>query len=323
MSGKLAYERYQWFHRQIKSEQYPNAGTLARRFELSVKQAQRDIEFMRGRLFAPLYYDAGKKGYEYSSHGYELPPIWFHEDELLSFCLALRLASTLPDRSLKSSLNDLLEKFLDYCFPGSPAELKDIRKRISVKNIQYYKIDEAVFHRILGSLFGQKSIIISYFSPHSGEKSRRTIVPLHLLCYMGSWHIIAYCQMRKGLRDFVLSRISDIKPAVGKVDPPSDFPDMKNYLRENFGLMSGETSTEVVLKFSTSVSPWVSEQIWHKAQVIETRPGGGITMRLPVADLREVRREVLRFGADVEVLSPKALRDDIKAEIKKMSKIYR
>lgn len=323
MSGKLAYERYQWLHRQIKSGQYPNAGSLAGRFELSVKQAQRDIEFMRSRLSAPLAYIASRKGYKYDNAGYELPPIWFHEDELLSFCLALRLAATLPDRSMKSSLNALLEKFLDYCFPGSPTRLKDIREKVSVKNIQYYRIDEAVFHRVLASLFSREPMDINYFSPHSGKESRRTVVPLHLLCYMGSWHLIAYCQMRKGLRDFVLSRISKINLTADIVDPPRKIPDMKRYLRENFGLMSGKTSVEVALKFSSSVSTWVSEQIWHKAQIIETMPGGEIIMRFPVADLREVRREVLRFGADVEVLSPPELREDIKNEIKKMAKIYK
>lgn len=323
MSGKLAYERYQWFHRQIKSNRYPNAGTLARRFELSVKQAQRDIGFMRNRLFAPLTYNSATKGYKYDSLGYELPPIWFHEDELLSFCLALRLSATLPDRSIKSSLNALLEKFLDYCFPGSPAGLRDIREKVSVKNIQYYRVDEAVFHRVLASLFNRAPMAINYFSPHSGKESRRTVVPLHLLCYMGSWHLIAYCQMKKGLRDFVLSRISKINPSSDIVDTPGKFPDMKHYLRENFGLMSGGQSTEVSLKFSSSVSTWVSEQIWHKTQVVETEPGGGIIMRIPVADLREIRREVLKFGSDVEVLSPKTLRDDILTEIKKMAKIYR
>jgi len=323
MSGKLAYERYQWFHRRIKSGKSPNAGSLARRFEISVKQAQRDISFMRDRLLAPLSYNAAGKGYEYDETGYELPPIWFHEDELLSFCLALRLASTLPDRSMKTSLNALLEKFIDYCFPGSPAGLKEIREKVSVKNIQYYRIDETVFHRVLASLFRRDPIVIKYFSPHSGKETKRTILPLHLFCYMGSWHLIAYCRMRNDLRDFVLSRISDIRAAALRADPPANLPDIKNYLRKNFGLMSGKTTSEVALRFSPSVSPWVSEQVWHRAQGVETEPDGGIILRFPVADLREVRREVLRFGSDVEVLSPKALRDDIKKEIKKMSKIYR
>jgi len=323
MSGKLAYERYQWFHRQIKSASYPNAGTLARRFELSVKQAQRDIEFIRDRLSAPLSYNPPKKGYDYNSLGYELPPIWFHEDELLSFCLALRLSTTLPDKKIKTSLHFMLERFLDYCFPGSPTRLKDIKDRVSVKNIQYYRIDEAIFHRVVASVFRQDAIIIDYFSPHSRKESRRTILPLHLMCYMGSWHLIAYCDMRGGIRDFSLSRISKIEASSLEITVPEALPKIKEYIRRNFGLMSGAGSHEVSLKFSPCVSGWVSEQIWHKAQIIENLPEGGIILKFPVADFREIRREVLKFGADVEVIFPPKLREDIKKEIKKMSKIYK
>ena len=43
---------------------------------------------------------------------------------------------------------------------------------------------------------------------------------------------------------------------------------------------------------------------------------------VPVADFREVRREILRYGASVEVVSPSELRKEIKHEIQKMPKTY-
>lgn len=44
MGKKLAYERYYWFHGQVKAGQYPNAKKLSEKFEISQKQAQRGIE---------------------------------------------------------------------------------------------------------------------------------------------------------------------------------------------------------------------------------------------------------------------------------------
>jgi hypothetical protein len=52
MSGKLSYERYHWFHGQVKEGRHPNAKKLSEKFEISQKQAQRDIEFIRDRLEA-------------------------------------------------------------------------------------------------------------------------------------------------------------------------------------------------------------------------------------------------------------------------------
>jgi predicted DNA-binding transcriptional regulator YafY len=139
MAKKLSYERYHWFHGQIKVGLRPNAKKLSEKFELSEKQGQRDIEFMRDRLNAPIVYDPAKRGYRYEGLSYELPPVWFKEDELLGLCLALRLASTLPDRKLKNSLYKLLEKFLTFRFLDSPPSLKEIREKVSVKNVDWPK----------------------------------------------------------------------------------------------------------------------------------------------------------------------------------------
>jgi predicted DNA-binding transcriptional regulator YafY len=86
--------------------------------------------------------------------------------------------------------------------------------------------------------------------------------------------------------------------------------------------MSGGESIEVCLKFTPEVSPWISEQIWFSGQEVSLNEDGSVCLKFPVADFREVRKEILKHGASVEVLSPKELRDEIKREIKRMAKIY-
>ena len=43
-----AYQRMIWFHNRVVENAYPNAGTLAEQFEISNRQAQRDIEYIAG-----------------------------------------------------------------------------------------------------------------------------------------------------------------------------------------------------------------------------------------------------------------------------------
>ena len=57
------YIRIQWFHDELTRKTYPNAARLSERFDISVRQAQRDITYMRTDLGAPLQYDAGRQGY--------------------------------------------------------------------------------------------------------------------------------------------------------------------------------------------------------------------------------------------------------------------
>jgi predicted DNA-binding transcriptional regulator YafY len=66
MGDRLNYERFLWFHGRVKARAYPNASRLADQFEISCRTAQRDIEFMRDRLRAPLTYAHERKGYTYT-----------------------------------------------------------------------------------------------------------------------------------------------------------------------------------------------------------------------------------------------------------------
>ena len=56
MSSKVIYERFLGFHTRVKGRKYPNTRSLAEKFEISQKTAQRDSTFMRDRLGALFYY---------------------------------------------------------------------------------------------------------------------------------------------------------------------------------------------------------------------------------------------------------------------------
>jgi predicted DNA-binding transcriptional regulator YafY len=256
MAKKLAIEPRRRFHGQINAARYSNSRKLREHFEISQKQVQRDIDFLRSRLDA------------------------------------------LP-------------------------HLREIAGKVLVKNIQYYKVDETTFHKTVDALFRNQPAKISYHSQHKNEATEQLILPLHLLCYMGSWHIIAFCTLRNELRGFALSRIRSIEASSDNVTLPDNMPSLKEYMRQNFGLISVGKSIEVCLKFAPDVSSWISEQIWHKKQAVSIDNNGNLFLKIPVADFREIRREILKFGSSVEVLSPDSLRDEIKKEIEKMSAVYR
>ena len=59
--------RIQWLHEELLRGTYPNAARLAERFHISRRQAQRDIDFLKRRLGAPLEYDGHVMGYRYAS----------------------------------------------------------------------------------------------------------------------------------------------------------------------------------------------------------------------------------------------------------------
>lgn len=323
MAPQIIYERFLWFHEHIKDERYPNAASLAAHFEVTRKTAQRNIEFMRDRLFAPLVYVAERRGYIYEDDAYELPASWLGEEVLTALLVSARLASTIPDPSLKTTLRDFLDRVVSLHSGGTAASLAALAEKVSVKNIEYSRTDGRIFHQVLDHLLQNRTITIAYYSPHADETTKRDILPLHLLQYMGTWHMIAYCGLREEVRDFILSRIRSVTPADRRLDPDAAALPVQDYIRQNFGIMRGDAVHDVCLRFSPAVSPWVAEQIWHRAQVARHEPDGALCLSFPVADFREIKREVLKFGAQVEVLAPPALRAEVGAEVARMGRLYR
>lgn len=321
MGDRLKYERFVWFHEKVKALTYPNAGHLARYFEVSHRTAQREIEFMRDRLHYPLEYSAESKGYRYTDPSFELPRLRLTEENIVAVALAVRLASSLPDPAMKQNLCSLLDDLIGRT-GSSHLCSADIAELISVKNIEYSKVFTPHFPIIADALLKKTPLEVSYHSPHTGLDSARTILPRHLLLYMGSWHMIAYCFQKKGLRDFMISRIRKAEPGKAPVVAPRNLPSAKEYVRRNFGIMQGAKGVMVKLRFSPDVTPWVSEQVWHPAQKATAGRDGSLVLRFPVADFREIRRRILFYGADVKVLSPKALALDLKHEIKRMARVY-
>jgi len=50
MGDHLSLERYYWFDNQVRSGRFPNANTLAERFEVSSKTAQRSIDYSESQI---------------------------------------------------------------------------------------------------------------------------------------------------------------------------------------------------------------------------------------------------------------------------------
>ena len=168
-----------------------------------------------------------------------------------------------------------------------------------------------------------RALKITYHTPHKNETTERIVRPLHLLCYMGNWHMIAFCSLRGQVRDFALSRIRAVQPCTEPLALPPGLPSIKEYIGRNFGVITGEHSTDVVLRFAPGVSPWIAEQEWHDAQEVSVGKDGSLRLRFPVSGFGEVAREILKHGAAVEVIEPKELRDTIREEIRKMGTLYR
>jgi predicted DNA-binding transcriptional regulator YafY len=320
MGVKNIYERFVWFDDQVRVRKYPNATTLAEKFEISTKTAQRDIDFMRDRLLCPLDYDSSQKGYFYDDETFSLPMVYLSSEELSSLLIARKMLQDISGGYIGEEISSIVDKITNVL--SKHMSMGDrIDDTFSFQLIEYSPVPDTVFKVILEGCLKQNCLSFTYYSPVRDEKSLRTVDPYHLFNYMGSWHVIGYCHLRKDIRDFALSRISQAKVLAESFKLPPDF-DFKKYFLSTFGLYKGKSTKEVTLRFTPEKSKWIKGQIWHKDQKVKHLNDGSLELSFPVSDFSEIKREILKHGDDVEVMKPKILRDLIKAEAQKIAKIY-
>jgi predicted DNA-binding transcriptional regulator YafY len=320
MGAKNVYERFLWFDRKVRAKIYPNASKLAEKFEISSKTAQRDIEFMRERLNCPLLYDQTLKGYYYEQETFSLPSIYISAEELSALLMARNILQGISAEYLEHEVSQVADR-ISAIVKRHTSKDNITDKAVSVRHIEYVRPPKEIFQAVLEGCLMRRSISFSYYSPASDEKTARKADPYHVFNYMGNWHMVGYCHLRRHLRDFNLVRMSEVKILDDTFVLRDNF-DPDEYFGSAFGLYKGSSWKMVTLRFTPEKTKRILGQIWHKDQKVTMLPNGSMEMSFPVAHFPELVMAILKHGSGVEVIEPTELRNLIKAEIDKLSQIY-
>ncbi len=315
----LVFERYLWIDGEIRKGRYPNARLLAEEFEISKRTAQRNIEFMRFNLKAPLVYDPARRGYTYETP-FALPELPLSQKELLAVLLVQSLISSTDNGYLAQAVQDLGKKLFQKN-GDIGIEARRIIQCFSALWHGYAPSDPDVFQPVSQALLSSRLLSIRYSSPNRNKTTYRTIEPHHLQHYMGSWVLLAWCRLRKDWRRFYLSRMKKVK----LLDEPFErrpASTWRSLIKSGFGIFQGPDTFKVTIRFSPFMAKWVREQVWHPDQKREECRDGGLILTVPAADLREIKMKVMQFGAEAEVLAPEELKEMISQEAKRLLAKY-
>jgi predicted DNA-binding transcriptional regulator YafY len=163
------------------------------------------------------------------------------------------------------------------------------------------------FEAATAAVLGRRRISIVYYTRARDEETRREVSPQRLVHYRDNWYMDAWCHMREGLRSFALDAI---RAAAVLEEPAVEIPDaqLDRELGSGYGIFSGVNTKQAVLRFAPVAARWVAQERWHSEQEGSFGPEGYYVLSVPYADDRELVRDILRHGADVEVLAPEQLR---------------
>jgi len=295
--------------------------------ECSEKTADRYIRELRDDHRYPIEYDREMNGYRLvgESDGVEvieLPGLFFNESELVAL-LTMRelLASVEPGlfgRDLVP-LGRLVEKLL----AETGVEPTEVARRIRVVAIGTRSASERVFRICAHATIARRRLRIEYKARgHDGDWEQRVISPQRLVRYRDNWYLDAWCHTRDGVRMFALDQI---RAAVVTDEAAHEMPqeELDRMVKPGYGIFSGEPEGHAVLRFSAHRAQWVSKEDWHGDQQSRFLPDGRYELTVPYAATEELLMDILKHGADVEVVAPPELRRRVAAILRSAVQQYR
>lgn len=308
---KPQYRRLLFIEGKIKEGRYPNCASLAGEWEVSAKTIQRDIDYLRDELGAPIAYDPLRHGYYFTEENFSLPAISISESDLFNVCIAQNVLRQFRNTPLFEKLSSIFEKLRDSLSGKTSIDPSWMHERILVFPEASTCVQSKIWDTIAHGIRDNHRISIEHCSPaprEPGNSTSRTVDPYYLVSYKGEWYLSAYCHHRKAIRTFAVSRITQAKVLDDNFRMPGSMT-ARRMFGDQFGIIWKDKFHKVRIRFTSEVAPYIRERQWHATQRIQERRDGGIVLEFTTNHINEVKDWVLSWGGGATALAPQTLVD--------------
>jgi len=294
--------------------------------EVSRATLNRDLAYMRDRLGIPFAWDASLRGYALTRQQardktFELPGVWFNQQEIHSLLTIIELISKLEPGGLLQTQVAPFRSRLESLLDGGTGDSKETMNRIRILPMAQRQVSSDYFQHVTHALVQRKRLNVKHFARQTGQSTERQLSPQRLVYYRDNWYLDAYCHLRESLRSFSLDALTEVA-LVELTSRVVDEAELKETFETSYGIFSGKKKQVAKLKFTPFRAQWVAREIWHPEQVGEVHPDGSYTLEVPYGEDWELIQDILRQGSDVEVIEPAALRQKVKETVQKILKLY-
>lgn len=176
------------------------------------------------------------------------------------------------------------------------------------------------FRGLLEAITNSRVITFNHESFWNDDIKNRRGVPVALKEAQNRWYLIIYDLDKRAFRNFGLDRISDLEISKGKMKAPPF--DVNEFFKNAIGIETQGEAQKVVLKLSNAQKKYLKTLPLHSSQQIIAENDTHFTLELFVHLNFDFRMELLKLGSLCEVVAPQHFRDELKDEIRKMSKLY-
>lgn len=313
----------------LQARRTMSARELADELEVSVRTVYRDMESLQ-LAGVPIYADTGRTGGYRLIEGYRTRLTGLTHDEAQALFL-----TGLPQAADQLGLGAVLASAERKLQAALPTELRqragEVRDRFHLDAPSWYaeRDEPPCLAEVAAAVWKQHRITVLYRRWKEPELVRRTLEPLGMVLKAGRWYVVARSADGGPPRTY---RVGQVRSVEGTGDPferPPEF-ELAQYWRAQ---LEGFQQRLIQGTATVRLSPAGLERsrdVWSDAAsasvtATATEPDrdGWITAGLPIESLTHAETEMLKLGAQVEVLEPPALRERLTRTAADLAARYR
>lgn len=300
------------------------ADELARELEVSARTVQRDLEAL-GEAGVPVYVERGRHGGARLVEGYRTRLTGLTSEEAEALFL-----SGLPGAAAELGLGTVLAaaqlKVLAALPPELRARASRIRERFYLDAPGWFRTpDEQPHLAVLASCaWSDRRVRIVY--RREEEVVERTIEPMGLVLKGGTWYVVA---RRSGeMRTYRVSRIEAATPTDERFERPARFDLAAHWDTSAAAYEESFERVAVTVRLAPDAIG-AAEYVLGETRIreaIASMPDpdsdGWLRLTVRLLSLDWAHDDLLRLGAEAEVLAPPALRERIARTTRAMAARY-
>lgn len=241
--------------------------------------------------------------------------------DLMAISFMQQLVQQYEHTIMGKAAEEMLQKIASNTGNLNRKHLEELSKTIRFIDRNEWKnqdVKPEIEQMITAAIEKQNKIEIQYHSWNSDETTKRVIHPYSMTFIDQYLCVEGYCELRKELRTFRLSRIQNVTVLKEQFQIPETYHKKEE---DKFIYLGGKDKEQLIIQFDVETGRYIREYEAHRADRL-TENEEGVLFEKRTAITTEVIRWILRFGAGAKVVQPENLKEQIKTEIEKMKKLY-
>lgn len=331
--NKSAFQRYRIIDRCIRNsvKPFPSKQELKSACEEELfgtsavhicdSTIEKDLRYMRVEHDAPIKFNRLNNGYYYSDETYSLDQMPLTDSDVDAIKMATNILSQFKNTSLFEQFEVAIDKIVNRVTISNDVQDVDIEKYVQFETVQKIEGNEHL-ENILKAIKSQKVIQFGYQSYQSKIAKIRRVHPYLLKEYRNRWYLIGKSELKDKILTFGLDRVYDLDLLSQEFTRDSDFS-ADHFFKHAIGITtSNEVPVNLKIKTNEVLSKYLLSQPLHHSQVFIGEEKGSFEFSYYLLITYELRMQLLGFGADLKVIEPQRLIDEIKSISNKVVSQY-